>query len=277
MLNRRWGLGNSGLLWGVAAVILGLAALVIPGASKTPRERMHAALMTIGGAALMLISIREDRLMKRLRDHREEIALVGRRKFFARYPGGLAQWALEGVRYYRPLGYFSPRSAATDEDLASMVARRAQEEVGDNPYRLPGPYLDSILLQADPALLYPPPDYEWDANAENQRHEEAIQEWARVSRGAFRPQNVKETWAGVNGPVTIEFDHDGARQLIHADLNEIGPDRKILREINRIIEPSGYQFWTFGTDCVEGLALALTQDEANRIKEERGQERLQKA
>ena len=96
-----------------------------------------------------------------------------------------------------------------------------------------------------------------------------------ISRGAFSPDNIEETWESEKGPIWVSFTLNGTQHRIHPEYLNPGPDFidvSILRDINRLIVGTGYQFEV--QDALDedqaAFIVVLTADEKEKLERERG-------
>lgn len=101
----------------------------------------------------------------------------------------------------------------------------------------------------------------------------AFGEWARASRGSFRPTEVEESWRGPEGPVDISFTLAGRRRRVTAQgLGDFLDVCVLIRDVNRLIGRSGRRFELYRPDAALGqvaFAAALSASE-RRALERRG-------
>ncbi|MEM3389003.1 MAG: hypothetical protein QW491_06270 [Thermoproteota archaeon] len=94
----------------------------------------------------------------------------------------------------------------------------------------------------------------------------------RISRGIFQPTNVSNRWMFQERYKwkiqEVSFDFKGKRHCIqivlcHDFLEDIG-----LRELNELIEDTGYQYYRVKDDYI--TVVILTKGEAEKLEKERG-------
>lgn len=138
---------------------------------------------------------------------------------------------------------------------------------------IPGP--DVSLQTADLYLLTTDRSRVWHGDLEfvypgtTQTLVETLTDWRRISRGAFEPTDISETWQDERGPVAIDFTLNGTRQqLIHRGGDMLDPVH-LLAAVNRMIADSGQQFVVCDALGMPNFIVALTDDEKARIQYER--------
>jgi hypothetical protein len=179
-------------------------------------------------------------------------------------------WLVETVRYFRGLDFFAAERLLSDEQLVRKVeaAHRANWDEPLDPAA--GAQLaDMYVVATDPTRIW------WrdiecvyqGANA----YVEILGEWAAISRGAFFPTHVSETWRSPRGPVEVEFSVGAVRhRFIHQDGHDDFVDMRIVRAINQAIGATGYQFAVCDEGGMPNFVVALTRDEQARLERERG-------
>ena len=123
----------------------------------------------------------------------------------------VAPWLLETVHDLRALGFFED-PGRTDEDVAEELAED-YEFTWNEPPDPTKPLIELELLTFDDARVWWE-DTEADVAQGNDAYIEALEALRRISRGAFRPTAVTETWDGPTGPLHIVFLLDGMRRVI---------------------------------------------------------------
>ena len=166
----------------------------------------------------------------------------------------------EFVDDYRAVGFFGGENPAV---AARRIAREHEREWGEAPPL--ATRLDELTLLAYDKRRVWFADLERDVIDGNDAYVEAFGEWARISRGAFRPRAVSERWAGEEGPVTIAFELGGERHEVHAAGQGDFLDLCVLTSgINPLIAGSGRQFAVYRPDAglgQEAFVVALTAQE----------------
>jgi len=132
------------------------------------------------------------------------------------------EWVFQNLPYFRNLGFFADLANRSDAQVLGEIQKRYVDAVG-TPYtrvgKLPPPWeiqfasplADLCLLEydfsrtwwQDTECVYPP---------EILACEDAISRWASISRGAFVPSEIAETWSGTeddpgNPSVRIRLKH----------------------------------------------------------------------
>lgn len=152
------------------------------------------------------------------------------------------QHLLDCARFYRSLGFFAEQAALPDESLADVLDRTwrdAWERDFDSRT-----VMDELLLaHLDKDRVWWEDAFEWLGDVETM-YADALQGWGRISRGAFRPTDVSESWETPDGPVTVDVTIGGQRFRFHPEAAGETLDLNLLGPINALIAPSGMRFET---------------------------------
>jgi hypothetical protein len=171
------------------------------------------------------------------------------------------KFLLDCARFYRGLGFFAKHASLSDEELADELDRIRQE---DWEYHLdPNNRMDEMVLASwDEDRVWWEDAYEWLGEL-GTMYTDALQGWARISRGAFRPTDIVETWASPDGPVDVEFAMDGVRYRF-APAIEGSPetlDTNLLGALNALIAPTNLHFEAVDTTDQTAYLVVVTAEE----------------
>lgn len=177
------------------------------------------------------------------------------------------KWLLQSVQYFRSLGFFAEYAALSDEQLATHLTQAAMERHGviDPADQL----ADLMLLSLDEQRVWWD-DTEADVCAENKVYVDTLAGWSKISRGAFKPENIRETWDHESGPIHVEFEHQGKKITLHPSFQDDYIDLNILQSINKIVADTGIQFRVHAIFDQTAFIVALTQDEKRKLEKDRG-------
>jgi hypothetical protein len=141
------------------------------------------------------------------------------------------------VQFYRGLGFFrdGDRKRCTERLL-----KRFEHDHG-RPFDPSRPWDDVYLLSYDEERVWAD-DPECDVALGNQVYQEVLAEWARVSGGAFAPEEIEEVWDGERGPISVHLRLDGRRYTFRPSWDNDWLDLGILGTINGLIAGTGKQF-----------------------------------
>ncbi len=176
----------------------------------------------------------------------------------------------EALPYYRALGFFAAEKHRSDTDLAASV----------QAYH--GADWDDVVLEAedmataDQWLLMPDTSRVWFRDLEGVYQGEnayalSLQEWASISRGAFTPTEIAETWESDQGPVNVSFSFGGPQHtFVHPNGHDDFIDLRIVRMINQLLTHTPYRLEASDNlvDC--RFIVALASEEKRRLLSERG-------
>jgi hypothetical protein len=176
------------------------------------------------------------------------------------------------IRFYRELGFFQQHHTLSDAELADRI-EIYQRKAFHSSYNPTNDIPDLLLLSYDMERVLWEPLHK-STNWSRKAYITTLQELAKISRGAFLPQAIKEIWGGRRGPIWVDFLLAGESHRLQPLYNESWIDLDILREINRLIGETDYRFEvcdgaTLRVDH-EGYILALTANEKQRLEQERG-------
>lgn len=178
------------------------------------------------------------------------------------------------VAALRALGFFADRKGDTDAAIAKDVQADIDSafgaDSGSGGGSAPtGGMLDLMVAAADPDRVWWN-DLEADVAPDNRVYEDTLDEWAAISKGAFAPTDIAETWASDTGPVTVTYQLDGSKQTLKpADLED-WIDPGILTAIDDQIADSGRRFELYRGFDQTAFVVALTADERATLEHDRG-------
>jgi hypothetical protein len=168
-------------------------------------------------------------------------------------------WLVERVRAFRALDFFRSQSALGDDELADYLVRR-QREVGD-PFDPREPYVGAqILLHDDSRVWFQ--DMEADVCEENQVYAATLVELGEISRGAFEPKDIVETWESETGPIRVEFSRDGERHAFEPDYEDDWLVLDFLKVLNTLLAAKGVAFVTTSWDQRAWIAAVTRAERA---------------
>ena len=198
----------------------------------------------------------------------------------------------EPVSALRPLGFFSGRGQISNRALAREVHRSIQRQISREDLLNPMPDRPAnwwaVARTSDDALLSSRIEVELLAAAEdldrvwwesldqvlphNAGYVKTLRRWSEISRGAFRPSNIDESWGDEWESVLVSFEHDGYPHLFtHLTGYNNQLDTEALRDfLNPLIASSGIQFEIVDLHHIPNIVVALTAGERARLIHERG-------
>jgi len=177
------------------------------------------------------------------------------------------EWGLEFVDFFRSLGFFKEYEQLSNSHLAAVLVDMLRLEMKEN-LDPSDPLADLLLLKYDDGRVWWD-DTEADVCAENQVYRETLEEWGRISLGAFLPTEIQENWQGAEGPIEISFKLNGSPLTLHPRYMDDYLDLAILSGINTAILGTGIQFAVHEIFDQTAFILALTMDQKRRLQEQR--------
>ena len=111
---------------------------------------------------------------------------------------------VKSIRYFRTLDFFQPGSQGgdlSDEELALSFLSSCMDKSG-TPFDPEGKHADLELTSYDKSRVWWG-DTEADVARANNEYYRTLQEWALISRGAFQPEDITETWESEEGPILV--------------------------------------------------------------------------
>ena len=190
-------------------------------------------------------------------------------------------WLLDGVKFYRKLGFFQQFQGQTDEEIVSRISatisdwEKVEYYGGRDRVRM---HLDPGDPRAEPTLLcfavgagFATPDLELGALPGNHVYVDTVADFAAISRGAFQPTNIREDWDEKG--LTLRFTLDGDVHRLRLAGTDF-PDRdwldaSMFLEIDRLLWAKGYHLVEYGP-LEEQVYFVLTEHERKTIEEQRG-------
>lgn len=176
----------------------------------------------------------------------------------------------EKISYFRDFGFFSEYGDDSPAQILEDLRKRSSEDAdfvlfddGGEGYQL-----EACFLASDTSRMWlenPSNLLQWDHS-----YSAVIKQWAEISRGAFVPYDVQETWETAAGPIKITFSCNGSLQTLTPKFSGATFDMGILDRINDLISTGGIQLESVKVDSEEVIVVALTGVEKQRLHQERG-------
>jgi hypothetical protein len=178
------------------------------------------------------------------------------------------RWFSDAIRYFRTLGFFE--SHLSDEQLGQEIRahwRGEWEEFIAGARSRPA--ADQLLLVADTKRVWWH-DLEGVYRGAN-FYVDVLHEWAAISRGQFRPEQIQEVWQSDRGPAEISFEFSGVKYSFHhSDRSGDYLDHGILRLVNQALAKTPFSFEVASDYGDSNWITLLKPDEKQRLKVERG-------
>ncbi len=136
------------------------------------------------------------------------------------------------VRFYQQFGFFAGSDAAILGPQLFEEYRRGPG--GGGPPDLSNPWTDFEFLSHDRSRVWCE-DPEADVGEGSTVYESILPEWAAVSMGIFQPEEIKESWDGPRGPLTVSFRLNGQLETIHPVFRNDWIDLTVLEQISALL------------------------------------------
>jgi hypothetical protein len=174
---------------------------------------------------------------------------------------------VERVAGLRKLDFFASRTE-TDAALAATIDDQSIAEFGTKPDP-DNPVSELVVAGVDDERVWWG-DLEADVDPTNKVYETTLEAWAGISRGAFAPSGITETWASTTGPVTVSFTLNGKPETLNPAYLDDWIDPTIITRINELIASSGKQFELYRAFDQTLFLTALTAEEKRALERDRG-------
>jgi hypothetical protein len=174
---------------------------------------------------------------------------------------------VDRVAGLRKLDFFASHTE-TDAALAATIDDQSIAEFGTKPDP-DNPVSDLVVAGVDDERVWWG-DLEADVDPTNKVYETTLEAWAGISRGAFAPSGITETWASSQGPVTVSFTLNGKPETLNPAYLDDWIDPTIITRINELIASSGKQFELYRAFDQTLFLTALTAEEKRALERDRG-------
>jgi hypothetical protein len=179
------------------------------------------------------------------------------------------------LKTLRELGFYADLEGKSDRDALEVVNQRCVKGYS-SPLDLG--WGDGL---AKNRMLHWDHQRYWAANLidavadpEAKPYTRALEQWAGISVGAFKPEDVEEAWdlegPGADGAkkvreIGVSFTHRRRRHALVPSPGKGMLDLDVLAAINRLIEGSGRQFYTGYLSSQYAEVICLTQGELDGL------------
>lgn len=141
------------------------------------------------------------------------------------------------VEYFLELGLLDNRHNQGSEYLAHNISQKYQAEWGEL-LDIQDPSADLLLLQYGSRKVWWK-DTEADVIESNNVYVSTLNEWGKISEGAFTPTEVTENWETNQDRIQLTFKVNGKQNTIMATICEDYLDMNVLKQINKLIPSTG--------------------------------------
>jgi hypothetical protein len=116
-------------------------------------------------------------------------------------------------------------------------------------------------------------DLEAGAGPDANEYADALKEWGHISRGAFEPKDIRETWTAIEEHLyhlKISFQWKGVPHTIEIDTPLEWINLEVLEAVNKLIRDSGIQLHTYVSFDQCAYIVSLTAAEKAALEQKRG-------
>lgn len=179
---------------------------------------------------------------------------------------------LDAAHYYRSLSFFESDKSLASQDFDKKRLGFYEDFEDWDPFDSSKYYDDTAdlyLLQEDKDRVWLE-DWDLEVSKGKGAYVATLNQWSKISRGAFQPSDIKETWETDKGPITVSFMLNGHKQVIHPEYEDGYIDTYgVLKQINDMIKASGYQFAEAYNDDDDVIVTVLKADEQAKLQQDR--------
>ncbi len=179
-------------------------------------------------------------------------------------------WFSSTLEYYQGLDFFRGADLAMPADLDVDLFLEWKGHISRGE-KVPGPRHEMTLLSLDKTRAWHF-DPEIDETPGTDVLEEVVAGWARISRGHFKPANIRAEWVTPSKVVEVHFDLGGQHHRIPLEMNDdyVGwLDGLIIQAVNESVSLTGFQFYEGPFDEQILLYVMLSAAEAGKIRRDR--------
>src|SRR5436309_14420597 len=87
-------------------------------------------------------------------------------------------------------------------------------------------------------------DLEADVGMGNEVYVQLLQGLSRISRGVLDAQDIKESWEGEEGPITVEFTAKAQRHVVHPEYKGDWMTPQVFLAAERLFAGTPFGFYT---------------------------------
>ena len=197
----------------------------------------------------------------------------------------------ESVRHMRSLGFLGHRPSADDREIARDIAHKIDVDIEEH-----GPFfrrssrprgwwtlatefqqgvattfeIDVLAIAGDVSRV-------WWRNLDQvetgrNAYVTMLRRWSEISRGAFNPENIQESWGGPGESIFVSFSLNGEEHLFihltsHDDLLDTAGMQAL---VNPLIEETGVQFEIVDLHHTPNVVVVLAASEREQLERDRG-------
>jgi hypothetical protein len=167
-------------------------------------------------------------------------------------------WLIDRIAALRALGFFQAQGTLDNGELTARLVD-LQRGIGA-PFGHDDPFVGAKILVHDEDRVWFK-DMEADVCEENNVYAATLNELAQISRGAFVPRHIVETWESESGPIRVEFTHDGAKHAFEPEYEDDWLVLDFLEPLNALL-PKGISFVSTSWDQRAWIAAVTPAERA---------------
>lgn len=161
------------------------------------------------------------------------------------------------------LGFFADSAHLSIQERVVAI-KAAYEARHGRPYTMSDDFRDPRLAALDPTRVWWR-DAEADVAQGNHVYSDVLAEWAKISRGLFVPEDVRETWSSPEGPIEVVFRHQGESYTLHPTFDHDWLDFDALGRVNACL--TDHEFMTVHTGDQTAFVVCCTVDEGVKLQD----------
>ena len=197
----------------------------------------------------------------------------------------------ESVHSMRSIEFFVHRPDASDREIVGDIAHKIYADVEDHRPLFRGSSrprgwwtlatefrqrivtafkTDMLVVASDSSRVW------WrdldQVGSNRNAYATMLQRWSEISRGAFNPENIQESWGKPGESIFVSFSLNGGEHLfIHLTSYDDLLDTVGMRAfVNPLIEQTGIQFEIVDLHHTPNIVIALSSGEREQLERERG-------
>ncbi|MBI3928570.1 MAG: hypothetical protein HY319_23730 [Armatimonadetes bacterium] len=174
-------------------------------------------------------------------------------------------WLTELVAFYRRFGFFGAYRKASDEDAVRQLVQLQAPRGGFEPGV---PRADLQALRWDTTRVWTE-DPSLQITPGSRAYVKTLAEWSRISRGAFLPRGLTESWD--QNRIWLDLAIDGEPAGFEAlDAGDNLIDLEMVKDVNNLIKHPYYRLEIIENDKQIVSIMVLTAEEKIQIERARG-------
>ncbi|MEN6624820.1 MAG: hypothetical protein ABFD69_01180 [Candidatus Sumerlaeia bacterium] len=177
-------------------------------------------------------------------------------------------WLMAQIRTLRSLDFFKADKELSDEALFEKLMARITDEYGDELTELRVRPCMVGALDEERVLIQ---DMEDDGCLNEDGWVEFIRNWARISRGAFRPENIEARLDADETRAEVRFDAGGRRHTLVFKVDGDWLDFTFADKLDPFVADAGFRYEVERSDHGQcSFLVVINDEEAKRLRTEAG-------